>query len=337
MFKKGITIAGTTILDCVKNINQYPDIGMLVNIDEVKYAVGGCVPNVGINLAKIDGDIPISAIAKVGNDENGKYIISELEKYNIDTSGISYAKTNATSFCDVMSVPSGERTFFLKKGANVEFSPDDIDISSLDCDILHIGYILLLDEFDKPHSEYGTVMAEFLSKVQKKGIKTSIDTVSQAGANYGAKIIPALKYCDYVIINEIEICGIWGINPRKDNGCIDEASIFDAMKKTMSEGVKEKVIVHCKEMAFSLDTLGNFTKVPSLKIPSKDIKGTVGAGDAFCAGCLYGIYNNYSDKEILEFASGAAACNLLEANSVDGMKPKKEILNFAEKCGRLNI
>ena len=86
-----------------------------------------------------------------------------------------------------------------------------------------------------------------------------------------------------------------------------------------------------------LDCKGRFTQVPSLKIPPEEIKGTVGAGDAFCAGCLYGIYNNYTDTQILEFASAAAACNLLEANAVDGMKPRNEILILANKKGRLAL
>ena len=77
--------------------------------------------------------------------------------------------------------------------------------------------------------------------------------------------------------------------------------------------------------------------MPSLKVPKDDIKGSVGAGDAFCAGCLYGLYNGYQSRQILEFASAVAACSLLEVNSVDGMKPKKEILKLANKYGRLTL
>ena len=40
---------------------------------------------------------------------------------------------------------------------------------------------------------------------------------------------------------------------------------------------------------------------------------------------------------MLEFASAAAACNLLEANAVDGMKPRNEIIKLAEKYGRHTI
>ena len=248
---------------------------------------------------------------------------------------ISVSDSLPTSFSDVMSIPSGERTFFHQKGANAAFSPKDFDISSLNCDLLHIGYVLLLDSFDAEDPKYGTVMARFLSGLQKSGIKTSIDMVSDSTADYSKKMIPVLKYCNYVIINEIECCGIWKINAYDENGVLDKNALFDAMRKTVSCGVKDRLIVHSKKVSFIMDPDLNGTEVPSLNIPKEEIKGSGGAGDAFCAGCLYAIYNGYSDRQLLEFASAAAACNLFASNSVDGMKSKNEIINVAEKYGRL--
>ena len=68
-------------------------------------------------------------------------------------------------------------------------------------------------------------------------------------------------------------------------------------------------------------------------IPKEEIKGSVGAGDAFCAGSLYGIYNGYSDEKILELAASAAACNLFSENSVDGMRSREDIEKMADKYG----
>lgn len=331
---KGVTIAGNIIMDVVKSIDTYPEKGMLVNISDIDASVGGCAPNTAIDLAKIDRRVPISVIGKVGTDENGRFITSKLQKHGINVSRICYTSEAPTSFCDVMSVPSGERTFFYKSGANAQFGPSDIDISSLDCDIFHIGYILLLDEFDKEDEKYGTVMARFLRDLQKHGIKTSIDVVSDSSGNFEKKVIPALKYCNYVIINEIECCGIWHIEPRTADGRVNKPGIRQAMEKTISAGVKDRVIVHCKECSFSMDSKGNFTEMPSLNVPAEDIKGAVGAGDAFCAGCLYAIYNGYSDEQMLEFASAAAACSLLEANATDGMKDRNEIMKLIEKYGK---
>jgi sugar/nucleoside kinase (ribokinase family) len=109
------------------------------------------------------------------------------------------------------------------------------------------------------------------------------------------------------------------------------------MRKTMDAGVRDRVIIHCKEQAFAMNADRVLTEVPSLKIPREEIKGSVGAGDAFCAACLYGIYNSFTDRELLEFASGAAACNLFAANSVDGMRSRSGIYEVCEKYGRLDV
>lgn len=334
--KRGIAVVGNIITDVVKNIDIYPKTGMMAYVTESSRAVGGCVPNTAINLAKIDQNIPISAYGRVGTDDNGRYIITQLLKNGISIEGISYSPDTATSCCDVMSMATGERTFFCQKGANAEFSPDDVEISNLDCDILHAGYILLLDRFDAFDKEYGTVMARFLHNVQKCGIKTSIDVVSDSTADYGKKIIPALKYCNYVIMNEIECCNIWNVDAYTEDGVLNKNNIRIVMEKIIEAGTSDKVIIHSKEWSFVLDAkTGEFTEVPSLKIPLNEIKGNVGAGDAFCAGCLYGLYNDFSDKQLLEFASAAAACNLFAASSVDGMKSKAEILKISDEYGRL--
>lgn len=109
-------------------------------------------------------------------------------------------------------------------------------------------------------------------------------------------------------------------------------------EKMAEAGVSDKVIIHSKKVSFALNIKTmEITEVTSLKIPEDEIKGSDSVGDAFCVGYLYGLYNGFSDKQILEFASAAAACNLFAINSVDGMKSKTEILSIAEKYGRLAL
>ena len=332
--RRGITIAGNILTDIVKSIDCYPSIGMLANIVDVSRSVGGCAPNTAIDLAKIDHEMLISVLGKIGDDEYGQYVLRALKQHNIDCSGVVVSKEKPTSFSDVMSLPSGERTFFHARGANAELSPSDIDLSSIESRILHIGYILLLDMFDKADEEYGTVMARFLHDVQLCGIKTSVDVVSDSTADYKAKIIPALKYCDYVILNEHESSMISDLPPYTADGALHTDNIYNTMAYMARCGVKNKVIVHCKQAGFCYDVpTGQFTAVPSLDIPEGEIKGSVGAGDAFCAGSLYGIYHGFDDRRILEFAAAAAACSLFSENSVDGMLEKSEIEKMAERYG----
>ena len=63
---------------------------------------------------------------------------------------------------------------------------------------------------------------------------------------------------------------------------------------------------------------GTKTYVPSVDIPRSLIKGSVGAGDAFCAGMLYSLYKEFDPEYSLRVAGAAAGCNLTEKNSIDG-------------------
>lgn len=323
--KKGIAFVGNILVDIVKDVDHYPQCGTLVNIRQISMSVGGCVPNTAIDLATIDPSVPVQAIGMVGKDDYGSFVCAQMAKKGIDVSGVIVSENVPTSFTDVMNIPSGERTFFHMRGANGDFSPEMVNPDDLDCDILHAGYLLLLDQFDRDDAQYGTAMARFLHDVQAKGIKTSIDAVSDSSADYGKKVLPALKYCDYAIMNEIESCAIWGWNPYEGEN-LQTHVVREAMERMAEAGVREKVIIHSKPMGFCLDVkTGTFTQVPSFTIPSEVIRGSVGAGDAFCAGSLYGIYTGMEDEKILEFAAATAACSLFSENSVDGMRSRDEI------------
>ena len=333
--KHGIAVAGNLLTDNVKLVDTYPEKGMLSNIYSISKAVGGCAPNTGIDLAKIDPKLKVSAIGRIGNDDSGRYVMNEMRASGIDVSGVIVSESACTGFSDVMSIKeTGERTFFHHRGANSEFSPKDVNVSLLNCRMLHIGYILLLDKFDEPDAEYGTVMARFLNEVQSAGIKTSIDVVSASEGLFREKVVPALKYTDNAIMNEIEGSGISGIDVRGEDGKIIVDNVKKTMEIIMSKGVSERVIIHCAEAGFCLNNSGEFTVVPSIKLESGYIKGTVGAGDAFCAGCLYGIYHGYDDRKMLEFASGAACCNLSAEDSVGGMRDKEYIFDFLKSHER---
>ena len=336
--KCGIAIAGNILTDEVKVIDSFPEKGMLVGITAMSRAVGGSVPNTLISLARIDPTLPLSALGRRGDDEGGRYVQSELQRHGIDTAGVLVDPKDATGFSDVMTLRDmGERTFFHHRGANAHFVPEDIQLSSLNCRMLHVAYIHLLDGFDAPDPEYGTVLARFLKSAREEGILTSVDVVSSLNDKFAERIIAAMPYTDNAIMNEIEACGVSGLPPRDGEGRLLTDNIRTTMEQLMAYGVGQRVIIHCPEAGFCLSKDGTFTVVPSLRLPAGYVKGTVGAGDSFCAGCLYGIYNGYSDYDILEFASGAAACNLSAEDSVSGMRDAAYVRELIAACGKVEL
>lgn len=329
--RKGITVAGTILADIVKMIDAYPEKGMLTNISSVLRSVGGCVPNTGIDLARLGG-VPIYGMGRVGKDETGRWLIGKLQSEGIDTAGILETAGADTSFTDVMTVKStGERTFFNTRGANALFSGEDI-LAAEPTEIVHIAYLLLLDSLDAPDETYGTRLAAVLAELQKRGVKTSIDVVSDTSDRFKRVVSPALKYCDYAILNELEAGFVAGVAPRDESGKLIKANIRKILESFCAMGVAH-VVVHCPEGGFSLSK-GGYTEVPSLLLPKGYIKGSVGAGDAFCAGMLYGLYTNMGDAAALDLAACAAAANLSAPDSIGGARSLEDTLALGKQFGR---
>ena len=332
MERKGIALLGNILTDNVKTIATYPEKGMLATIENESLAVGGCVPNTGIDIKKLDGEIDVYAYGRVGNDYKGEYVVNKMKEIGLDVSGVKVTNTAPTSYSDVMTViGTGERTFFHNRGANKEFCPEDIDIDKLTCKILHIGYIMLLDKFDKLNEDGTTAMSKFLAQVRSKGIKTSIDLVSESSGNFNKVVKATLPHCDYVIINEIEAGSIVGVKPRDDKGNLIYENVKLIAEKLIELGVNEKVVIHCPEMGCALDKQGNYTLVKSRKLEKGFIKGSVGAGDAFCAGSLYSIYQGYDDQKMLEFSNLVAINCLSAVDSISGVCHKDKLLDVFNK------
>ncbi len=320
--RQGIAIGGTIIIDKINEISAYPEIGELTKIKSVSYAIGGCVPNVGLDLKKLRPALDVLAIGKIGKDSNGEFALSSLKDGGIDTSGIAENELDATSFTEVMSIVNGQRTFFTYPGASADLGIDDIDFDKINSKILHLGYFLLLDKIDAGDG------LKILKEASRRGIKTSIDLVSENSDRYSL-VVPCLEYTDYLIVNEIEASKIAGIEPLDEN-------LMAIAEKLMSFGVREKVIIHKSDRAVAFSKEG-FTTVPSLDVSSEKIAGTTGAGDAFCAGALLAIYDEKSDKEILEFASSVALVSLFSKDATSGIVCEERIKEISKEYGRKKI
>jgi len=317
--RTGIAVAGSVIVDKINEIKAYPEIGQLAQISRVETAVGGCVPNVALDLKRICPELDVHAIGKVGDDENGAYAIGVMKKGGVDVSGIAVSDTDNTSFTDVMSIKSGQRTFFNYPGTAADFGYGDIDFENLNARILHLGYFLLLEKVDQGDG------LRILKKAKELGILTSIDLVSENTDRYSL-VLPCLPYTDYLIINEMEAGKLTGLEPVDDN--------LEAIARQLQKmGVREKVVIHKPEYAVCLSG-EDYTLVPSYSLPDGYIKGTTGAGDAFCAGTLLGIYKGWQDKEILEFASACAVMALGSADATSGLLSEPEIQAFCEQFNR---
>ena len=330
--KKGICCAGNMIVDITYPIETWPRQNELTHITEgIQSSTGGCVCNTITDLARLDPGLPLLASGFAGHDAEGDFILSELGKYpNIDLSMVQ--RNGRTSFTAVMSNNrTKERTFFQHAGANAYYGEDHIDWDRLDVDILHIGYILLLPALDAPDDRYGTKMARLLHRAQEKGIRTSIDVVSETGDRFAKLVTPALQYADYCVINELEAQQTTGVELRGPDGTLCRENLPMALQALKELGVSTWAVIHCPELGCGVDETGRYFEVPSLRLPEGWIRGTVGAGDAFCAGILYAAEIGWPMERALILGACAAAASLHAVGASDGMGTAEEVLKLYER------
>ncbi|MDR1043464.1 MAG: carbohydrate kinase family protein, partial [Clostridiales Family XIII bacterium] len=209
----GIAFAGNLIVDHLKTVHTWPMEGALAKVLSQSYALGGLVNNCAIDLAKLDPSVPVKALGLIGDDDRGNLILEAFERHPSIDAGCIIRK-GETAFTDVITTPDGSRTFFSFMGAGAELTPDYFDFDRMKADILHIGYILLLDGLDAPDPECGTALCRVLKDARAHGIATSVDVVSEDSYRYADIVPPALKYADYCIMNEIEAGRTTGIDVR---------------------------------------------------------------------------------------------------------------------------
>ncbi len=331
MDRKGITCGGNFIIDHVKLVDLWPDEGMLSIILEEHRATGGCAQNVLIDLATLRAGIPLAGIGLVGDDEDGSFILEQMQAHGVDGSRIQTLKDVPTSYTDVITVEkTGNRTFFHNKGANNHLDAEHFDFSRLDAKLFHAGYILLLDALDGPDPEHGTRMARVLKAAREAGCKTSVDAVSESGYRFERLVLPALEYTDYLIVNEIEAGRTAGYEIREKSGGLNLRSLRDTLNVLLGKGCVELVCIHFPEGAYGSTRGGEPLFIPSHRMPPGSIKGTVGAGDAFCAGMLFGLHQEWDLERSMRLANAMAGVCLEGRDASGGMRPLEYVLRFMD-------
>lgn len=328
--RKGICFAGSLIVDQLKFVQQYPNPGTLTSITDIESSMGGLVCNCAVDAAKLDPSVPITALGIVGNDTAGDYIFSELGKYpSIDTSGIR--REGSTSFTDVVTEPDSRRTFFHYRGADSRLSPSDFSFQTIQADILHIGYILLLDKLDGPDPEYPTALCRVLANARSYGLRTSVDVVSEESKRFALLVPPALQYTDYCFLNEIEAERTTGISLRTGD-ILRTENFIPCLEALAKMGVSRWVVIHTPEISCGLDVeAGVHWCEPSFKLPAGFAISSVGAGDAYATGMLLGAYYGWDFKKAMHTAAAVAAYSLSGRGASDAIKILPEILTDMKK------
>lgn len=329
--RRGVAVAGNLIVDRLHVIDGFPALGEVGYIlEEGGCSTGGAACNVSIDLARLMPSLPVKTLGMLGADESGDLVRAGLAACpSIDISGVKTG--GGTSYTLVMQDRrTGQRTFLQYRGANDLFDEGCIDWNTLSVRLLHVGYVLLLKRLDERDEQYGTRLARLLCHAQERGILTSVDAVSEAGGRLRELMPPALRYTDYCVVNEYEAQQITGVTLR-ENGALTEGAMPRALEALKAMGVSRWAVIHAPEACYGLDEQGKLLRQRSLCLPDGYIAGTVGAGDAFCAGVLLCAHQGQTLAQAMKLGVCAAACALSAPDSSSGLRTADDALALYER------
>ncbi|HEY1010221.1 MAG: carbohydrate kinase family protein [Daejeonella sp.] len=330
----GILAGGNWIIDNVKLVDVYPKEEKLANILRESTSNGGAPYNVLKALSKMGFRFPLKGIGAIGNDSRGDFILKECRELRIDSGRIRKVEHTNTSYTDVMTVQgTGRRTFFHSRGANAFLDESYFDFSGSEAKIFHLGYLLLLDKLDIIGEDGFTGAAKVLRSAQQAGMITSADLVSEQSERFRSIIPLSLQFIDILFVNEFEANMLTGVEICNEQGECSRARAYQAANDILEMGVQDWVIIHFPKGAIALNKRGEKLYQPCVNVPCEEVKGTVGAGDAFAAGVLAGVHENWTMDQSLLLGVSVAAASLMDASSSESIVSWQECLKLGELSG----
>jgi ribokinase len=261
---------GALNLDKLYNVNMIAkeeEEGFVTGLSE---CAGGSAANTIVGLARLG--LKTGFIGKVAADNEGNFLLEDLRTEGVDTDGIAVSEEGRSGvvigFVDI----KGDRALYVDPGVNnlIEFQDINSDYAA-NTEFLHLS----------------SFVGEKPLKAQKKlieqlpNVKTSFDP----GALYARKglraLRPIIRRCSVMFPNAIETRILSG--------------------EDYEEGAKALIKEGADIVAVKLSRKGCYVtdgKESHLIEPYKvDVVDTTGAGDAFCAGFLYGLIKG---KDLVE-------------------------------------
>ena len=250
------------------NLDKLFKVNMIAKKEEegavldFKESAGGSAANTVVGLARLQ--LRTGFIGKVAADREGNFLLDDFKREGVDVKGITVSETGRSGTVMGYIDPKGHRALYVDPAVN-----DQIDFKDIDLDYGSGAKFLHLSSF----------VGERPFKAQKQLLKqlTEVKASFDPGAIYASKGAEALKPIiqrSYAMFpNEIEVKLLTGQDYREGARTLTE---LGAEVVAVKRGKRGCYVTDGKERHH----------IEPYKAEAVD---TTGAGDAFCAGFIYGL------------------------------------------------
>jgi sugar/nucleoside kinase (ribokinase family) len=297
-----IVVVGELNPDLILSGNVEPAFGQVEKlVDNFTLTMGSSSGIFACGAARLG--LRVAFIGKVGKDQFGRYIKEDLENHGVDTSGVIMDEHSHTGI-SVILARGNDRAILTYPGAIPELRFDEIKPEWVTrARHLHLAAYFILDAL-RPDA------ARLFDLAWHSGMTTSLDTNYDPSGKWDGGLQETLQRTDIFLPNETEGCAIAG-----------EKDTARALQK-LSTQVKT-VVMKLGADGVMMHYGGQVYREKSLPVKVVD---TVGAGDSFDAGFLYGFLKGWEPQRTLKLAAVCGSLSTLKAGGTTAQATLEEAL-----------
>jgi len=290
------------------NVDKLFKVNKIAMAEEESYiidceeACGGSAANTMVGLARLG--CKVGFIGKVTNDREGKMLLEDFCREGVDTVGIIRAKYSRSGTVMGFVDEKGERALYVDPGVN-----DTIDFNEIDKNYAFQTRFLHLTSFV---GEKSFKSQKKLVEAIPKTVKLSLDP-GELYARKGLATLESIIKQTFVLmpnLNELELLTNTA-DYRKGTEVLLEKGVEIVAVKLGSKGC---YVTNGRESQL----------IEAFKVKVVD---TTGAGDAFCAGFLYGLISGKSLYECGKLGNFVASRCIVRMGARPGL-PRLEDLKL---------
>ncbi len=280
---------------------------------------GGSAANTIYGLAKLG--VRTGLVGAVGNDEEGRLLLEDLKAVAVDTEKIKVKGDSRTGTAFCLADRRGRRAIYISPGANSLLTRQDIDLGYINqAKILHLSSFINDKQFD--------IQKELVSS-----LAPSLKLSFAPGAIYASKgidgLAPLLKRTHILFANQNEIRQLTGEEFRGGaRQCLKQGCHIVAI--TLGKGVTY-LKSRAKIASCYITSEDKEFFIEAERMDKKLIADTIGAGDAFAAGFLWGVLQGKELEECGYLGDIMARFSITRAGARAGLPSLPELRQCYEE------
>lgn len=298
-----ILVAGEINPDLILSGDVRPEFGQVEKlVDDAALAMGSSSAIFACGAARLG--LKVAFIGVCGDDVFGRFMLAEMQKRAVDVSDVLIRKAGQTGLSVILNLHT-DRAILTHPGLIAALRAQDVSEASLrQARHLHVASYFLQTGLQRG-------LPELFQRAHSLGLTTSLDTNWDPSDEWRGfdELLPLV---DVFLPNENEAKAI----ARTDD--LDSALGYLASRSKI-------VAAKCGADGASLRTKDGTISVPAIPV---NVADTIGAGDSFDAGFLYGYLNNWDLEKSLTFAAACGALSTQKRGGTDGQPTLEEALKY---------